>query len=98
MKKGLYRTLAWTGIRKNKKLYVPYLLTCAGMVMMCYIVSFLSSCPTFTLLRGGRDMRGIMGLGVGVLSVFSESVLEEVSKFLLVLADNAICDLEKAEV
>ena len=47
MKKGLYRTLAWTGIRKNKKLYVPYLLTCAGMVMMCYIVSFLSSCQKY---------------------------------------------------
>ena len=75
MKKGLYRTLAWTGIRKNRKLYVPYLLTCAGMVMMCYIVSFLSSCPTFTLLRGGRDMQGILGLGFGVLSVFSRHLL-----------------------
>lgn len=83
MKKGLYRTLAWTGIRKNRKLYVPYLLTCAGMVMMCYIVSFLSSCPTFTLLRGGRDMQGILSLGFGVLSVFSVIFLFYTNSFLI---------------
>lgn len=57
MKKGLYRTLAWTGIRKNRKLYVPYLLTCAGMVMMCYIVSFLSSCPPSRCCAAGGTCR-----------------------------------------
>ena len=64
-------------------LYVPYLLTCAGMVMMCYIVSFLSSCPTFTLLRGGRNMQGILSLGFGVLSVFSVIFLFYTNSFLI---------------
>lgn len=40
MKSGFYRALAWSGITKNKKLYMPYILTCIGMVMMCYIISF----------------------------------------------------------
>ena len=44
MKKGLYRRLAWTGIKNNGKLYIPYILTCIGTVMMCYIISFLQ-CP-----------------------------------------------------
>ena len=35
MKKGIYRSLAISGSRKNKKLYLPYILTCTGMVMMC---------------------------------------------------------------
>ena len=39
---GFYPKLAWTGIQKNRKLYLPYLLTCAGMVSMHYIISFLS--------------------------------------------------------
>ena len=41
MKAGFYPKLAVDGIRKNKRLYVPYLLTCAGMVMMFYTNSFL---------------------------------------------------------
>ena len=37
MKFGLYPRLALAGIRKNKRLYIPYLLTCTGMAMMYYI-------------------------------------------------------------
>ena len=40
MRLGFYRRLAWTGIRQNKKLYLPYILACMGVVMVCYIVSF----------------------------------------------------------
>lgn len=36
MKFGLYPRLALAGIRKNKRLYIPYLLTCTGMAMMYY--------------------------------------------------------------
>ena len=39
---SLYARLAWDGIRKNKRLYVPYLLTCIGAVMMFYILNSLS--------------------------------------------------------
>ena len=34
----LYPRLAWQGITKNKRLYLPFLLTCVGMVMMTYIL------------------------------------------------------------
>ena len=34
MSGGFYSRLAWTGIHKNRRLYLPYFLTCAGMVMM----------------------------------------------------------------
>lgn len=57
MKKGFYSKLAWTGIRKNKKLYTPYLLTCIGMVMMFYIVSFLSTSKVLKEIKGGDTMR-----------------------------------------
>lgn len=42
MKKGFYIRLAGEGISKNRKLYFPYILTCICMIMMYYIVSFLS--------------------------------------------------------
>ena len=38
----LYPRLAVTGIIKNRRTYIPYILTCIGMVMIFYIISFLS--------------------------------------------------------
>lgn len=83
MKKGFYRKLAWTGIRKNKKLYTPYLLTCIGMVMMFYIVSFLSTSDLLTSMAGGDTMRSMLGLGCGVIGVFSLIFLFYTNSFLI---------------
>ena len=83
MRRGVYRTLAWTGVRNNRKLYVPYLLTCAGMVMMCYIVSFLAGSPTIGEMRGGETIQSILGLGFGVLAVFSVIFLFYTNSFLI---------------
>lgn len=83
MKRGFYRKLAWTGIQKNKRLYIPYMLTCMGMVMMCYIVSFLGSSPTFTNIPGGGTMQGFLELGFGVLCVFALIFLFYTNSFLI---------------
>lgn len=83
MKKGVYRKLAWTGIKKNKKLYIPYMLTCMGMVMMCYILSFLGISPTFAAIPGGTTMQGFLDLGFGVLCVFSLIFLFYTNSFLI---------------
>ena len=40
---SLYARLAWDGIRKNKRLYLPYILTCVGMVMTHYICLLYTS-------------------------------------------------------
>ena len=53
MKIGFYPRLAWSGIRKNKELYIPYLLTCIGMIMMFYIVCYLYTGSLLTNVRGG---------------------------------------------
>lgn len=83
MKKGIYRSLALSGIRKNKKLYLPYILTCTGMVMMCYIVSFIATSPVFTTISGGDMVKQLLSLGFGVLSVFSLLFLFYTNSFLI---------------
>ena len=83
MKRGLYRKLAFTGIRNNKKLYVPYILTGMGMVMMAYIISFLSSSPTFSTMRGGTVMQSFLEFGFGVMCVFSVIFLFYTNSFLI---------------
>ncbi len=83
MKRGFYRKLAWSGIRKNKKLYTPYILTCMGMVMMSYIVSFLSGSSMLEEMRGGRTMRSFLEIGFGVMCVFAPIFLFYTNSFLI---------------
>ena len=83
MKKGLYRKLALSGIRKNSRLYLPYILTCAGTVMMCYIISFLSQSSEFGKIPGGNTMQGFLSVGIGVMAVFSLIFLFYTNSFLI---------------
>lgn len=59
MKKGFYPKLAADGIRKNKRLYLPFILTCIGMVAMEYIITFLGLSKAILQLPGGETIRVI---------------------------------------
>ena len=45
MKKGFYVRLAANNIRKNSKLYIPYIFTCVLSVVMFYVMMSLSLDP-----------------------------------------------------
>lgn len=83
MKRGFYAKLAWSGIRKNKRLYLPYILTCAGMVMMFYIVSFLTYSKVLRSMSGGDTMQSMLGLGCSVIGVFALIFLFYTNSFLM---------------
>lgn len=80
MKKGFYPKLAFSGIRKNKKLYIPYLLTCIGMIVMFYIITFLSQCNDIV---NRYTMREILRLGSDVIAIFSVIFLFYTNSFLI---------------
>ena len=42
MNRGFHPRLAWTGMKQNRRLYLPYLLTCTGVTAMFYILMGLS--------------------------------------------------------
>ena len=83
MKIGFYPRLAWSGIRKNRELYIPYLLTCMGMIMMFYIVSYLYASPLLTTARGGSVIMLLMILGRFVIGAFSIVFLFYTHSFLI---------------
>ncbi len=83
MRLGFYAKLAVNGIRKNARLYVPYLLTCAGMVMMFYIVSYLQDTPVLAGIRGGEEMQAMLSMGSGVMGVFGAIFLLYTNSFLI---------------
>ena len=79
----LYPRLAVTGIMKNRRTYLPYILTCSGMVMMYYIISFLSVSGFVREMKGGDIMQAYLGFGCGVIVVFSAIFLFYTNSFLI---------------
>ncbi|MGN0777814.1 MAG: FtsX-like permease family protein [Aristaeellaceae bacterium] len=83
MKKGFYLRLAWDGMRKNGRLYIPYILTCIGMVAMHYIVRFLAFSPATSTIRGTEFMREMMLFGSQVMAIFAAIFLFYTHSFLI---------------
>ena len=83
MKLNLYPKLAWDGIRKNKSFYLPYLLTCGGMIMMFYIIHHLAAMPALDGMAGGSTTKLTLGFGVWVLAVFALIFLTYTNSFLM---------------
>ena len=84
MKTLFYPRLAWDGIRKNRRMSVPYLLTCICMVAMHYILGFLSSPTALALIpRGKSSVETILNLGRIVVLLFSLVFLFYTHSFLI---------------
>lgn len=71
MNRGFYSKIALQGIRKNLRLYFPYILTGIVMVMMVYIIFFLSGLEALQHIKGGGSLRIALPLGGYVVSIFS---------------------------
>ena len=83
MRTGFYPKLAAGSIRKNKRMFLPYILTCIGMVMMFYIIIFLAASDTISSLSGGDTIREILALGSWVIAIFAGIFLFYTNSFLI---------------
>lgn len=83
MKTGFYSKIAWDGIKKNSRIYFPYILTGAVMVMMSYIIFFLSSSEMLIHMKGGGVLRRLLPVGSVVITLFSILFLFYSNSFLL---------------
>lgn len=84
MRTLFYPRLAWDGIRKNKRMVFPYVLTCICMISMFYTIAFLASPATTQLLPRGRGTtETFMVLGCFVIAIFSLIFLFYTNSFLI---------------
>lgn len=83
MKSGFYPRLALDGIRKNRRLYFPYIITCVCMVMMYYIMSFLQGTDTISKIRDVATVREVLGMGTWVIAIFACIFLFYTNSFLI---------------
>lgn len=83
MKFGFYPRLAAIGIRKNKRMFTPFILTCTGMVMMFYIIMYLAASDVLDSLTGARTLRDLFALGSWVIAIFAAIFLFYTNSFLI---------------
>ena len=79
----LYPRLAVNGINKNRRTYLPYILTYSGMIMMYYITSFLTVSSFVREMKGGDIMQQLLFMGCGVMVVFSAVFLFYTNSFII---------------
>lgn len=83
MKLGFYPKLAWSGIVKNKRLYVPYILSASGVAAVFYIMFYLASGSFLDGMVGGSTAAQTLSLGVYVIVVFALIFLFYCNSFLV---------------
>ena len=71
MKAGFYPKMAIGGMRKNGRLYVPYMITCILMVAMFYILHFLGFSGVMRGMAGGGTATDMVALGSYIMAIFA---------------------------
>ena len=78
-----YARLAADNIKKNKRVYLPYIITCVLMAAMIYIISSLAGNPDLrTMKRGSAATPVIMTFGTIVTAVFAFIFLFYTNSFI----------------
>lgn len=83
MSKTFYFRLAFDNLKKNAKMYIPFVLSCILTIMMYYMVSSLSMNPNMMNMIGGDVMQQILSLGIYVIMVFAVIFLFYTNSFLI---------------
>ena len=81
--KNLYFKLAFSGIKGNKKTYLPYILASVGVIAMYYIIAYLAGSSFIASFTGGKKIQIYLGMGVNILEVFSIIFLFYTHSFLI---------------
>lgn len=83
MKLGFYPRLAWSGMKNNRRLFVPYILAAAGTAAVFYIMFYLASGDLLDGMRGGTAAQSTLSFGVFVIVAFALLFLFYCNSFLV---------------
>lgn len=78
-----YGKLAVGNLKKNGRLYLPYILAAVGIGAMYYIMVALAGDEGIMDMPGALELKMIMGLGCGVIMVFAIIFLFYTNSFLM---------------
>lgn len=78
-----YPKMAWINIKKNGKIYFPYILTCIGTILMFYNIYAIAENKGTTQLQGAEIIQPVMGLGGIIIGLFAIIFLFYTNSFLM---------------
>lgn len=81
--KGFYAKLAMTNMRKNAKVYLPFLVTCVITVMMFYIVCALAMGTGMEGMSYPATSQSMMMMGTWIVAIFAAIFLFYTNSFLM---------------
>ncbi len=79
----LYAKLAVTNIKKNKLLYIPYIISGIIVISFVYMMSFMQLNKGIDTVYGARTVKAMMSLGVWIVLIFSYIFLFYTNSFLI---------------
>lgn len=79
----VYRKLAFTNIKNNGSLYLPYIISGIVTVAMFYIMMFLNNSKGLEKIYESSYLTSIMALGVGIIAVFSYIFIFYTNSFII---------------
>lgn len=83
MNNFFYARLAANNIKKNKQIYIPYIITCIITIAFYYIMKSLSLNDGLSDLWGGATVEYTLGLGCKVVMIFAVIFLFYTNSFLM---------------
>lgn len=83
MNRFFYGRLAYSNLKKNSGLYLPYILAAVGVSAMYYIMGAISRDEGIKKMPGSGDMAIILGLGCWVIAIFAVIFLFYTNSFLM---------------
>lgn len=83
MNRFFYGRLAFSNLKKNGRLYLPYILAVIGTSAMYYIMGAISRDEGIKKMPGSGDLALTMGLGCGVIGIFAVIFLFYTNSFLM---------------
>ena len=83
MKTGFFLKLARSNISKNRRFFIPRILSEAGLLCVFYIVFTLRADERLLEIRGGEYIGMFMSIGVAVMTLLSVILLLYINSFLM---------------
>lgn len=83
MRRSFFPQLALRNLRKNSRVYLPYILASIGTIMMFYILCSMAFNDGLGSMYGGGQMTIILRLGIIVVGLFAVIFLLYTNSFLI---------------
>ena len=83
MNNFFYGKLAFSNLKKNGKLYLPFIAAAIGIGAMYYIMLAITGDKGLDEMNGAAELKMILGLGCGVITLFSVVLLFYTNSFIM---------------